>query len=95
MIVGLEMVERYARDLFRDQLCRASVVLPLPEEEFAQEGIEWLLLIAVLLTSTGILLLQGCEEPFQHQQRSLLRIWLLCRRNEDRGMLCPVRRKLD
>lgn len=85
----------YLRHLFRDQLGRASVVLPLSEEELSQEGVEGLLLISVLLTPAGILLLQGGKEPFQDQQGALLRVWLFGWRHENRGVFCPVGGKLD
>lgn len=85
---------KYARDLFRYQLGGASVILPLSEEQLSQEGVEGLLLIAVLLTPAGILLLQGGKEPFQDQQRALLGVCLLGWGYENRGVFCPVRGKL-
>lgn len=53
------------RDLLADQLRCPDVVFPFPEEEFAQEGVERLLLAAQILTPACVLLLKGCKEPFQ------------------------------
>ena len=77
-------------NLLADQLSGASVVLPLPNEEFSKEGIQGLLLIAILLASAGILLLQGGQEPLQHPNRPLGCICLLRRRRKDGRVLAPV-----
>ena len=41
-------------NLFRYQLCRASLVLPFAQVELPQEGVEWFLLRSQLLTSACI-----------------------------------------
>jgi len=52
-----------APDLLTDELCLASCILPLAQEEFSKEWVQWLLLTSKLLISAAVLLLQGAEEP--------------------------------
>ena len=56
----------YEPDLLRHKLRCASLILPLPKEQFAQERVQRLLLISKLLTPTCILLFQRTQEPLQY-----------------------------
>lgn len=77
-------------DLLADELCRASVILPLAQEQLAEEGVQRLLLVAIFLAAGSILLFQGREEPLEHQHGSLLRVGLFGGCGEDGRMLTPV-----
>lgn len=83
---------RYAAspDLLAYELCGAGVILPLAQEQLAQERVQGLLLVAVLLAAGSVLLLQGGEEPLENQHGTLLRIGLLGGGGEDGGVLAPV-----
>ncbi len=63
--------------MLADQLSRPAIVLPLAQEELAQEGVERFLLVSILLTPTSVLLLESGQEPFKDEQGSLGGIWLL------------------
>lgn len=80
----------YVPDLLANEFRGAGIVLPLAQEQLAQEWVQGLLLVAVLLAAAGVLLLQGGEEPLEHQHGTLLRVGLLCGRGEDGRVLAPV-----
>lgn len=84
------IVDRSLPDLLADQLRSTSIVLPLAQEQLAQERVKRFLLVAILFTSAGVLLLQGRKEPLQHQHGSLGSIGLFCWRREYGGVLGPV-----
>ena len=48
----------YAPYLLADELGDACLILPRAEEKLTQKGVKRLLFVAILLASTGILLLQ-------------------------------------
>lgn len=87
-LTGLVVV--FVPDLLAYELCRTGVILPLAQEQLAQERVQGLLLIAVLLASAGILLLEGGQEPLQHQDGALLGVGFLGGRDEDGWVLAPV-----
>jgi hypothetical protein len=89
-----QLGECYLLDLLAHQLGHARVVLPLAQEQLAEEWVERLLLISILLASGGILLLECRQEPLEHEQRPLCGVRLLCRSGKDTGMLAPVRAEL-
>ena len=76
--------------MLADHLGQASIVLPLAQEQLPEERIQGFLLIAILLASAGVLLLEGGQEPFEYEERSLGRISFLGWRREHGGVLCPV-----
>lgn len=61
----------YAPYLLADELGDACLILPRAEEKLTQKGVKRLLFVAILLASTGILLLQRGQEPLENQERSL------------------------
>lgn len=87
---------RMMAHLLRDQLRNTRFVLPLPQEDLAQERIQRLhALLPAILVLIAMLLLQRAQEPSQHQQRALLGIGLGSWRDEERGVLRPVGGELD
>ena len=80
--------------MLAEQFGHASFVFPLSQKEFAEEGIERLLLIAVLLAPASVLLLESGQEPLEHQDGALCRIGFLGRGGEDCRVLAPVGAKL-
>lgn len=81
-------------DLLTDELCRACLVLPLAQEQLAQERVQGLLLAAKLLTATGVLLLEGADEPLQDEHGTLGRVLLCGGCDKYGGVFGPVRREL-
>lgn len=77
-------------NLLADELRGAGLVLPFSEEELAEEGVEGLLLVAVLLGAGGVLLLEGGDEPLGDEQGALAGVGLLRGGGEDGGVLAPV-----
>lgn len=77
-------------DLLTYELRCTGFILPLAQKQLTQERVQGLLLIAVLLASAGILLLEGRQEPLQHQDGTLLWVGLLGGRDEDGWVLAPV-----
>lgn len=71
-----------------------AVSKPLADEQLSQEGVQRLLLATELLTSAAVLLVQGGEEPLEHEEGTLLGISLLSGRDEDGGVFSPVGRVL-
>lgn len=67
---------------------------PLANEQLTQEGIQRLLLATELLTPAAVLLVQGGEEPLEHEERTLLGIGLLSGRHEGGRVFRPVGRIL-
>lgn len=96
VLAGMSLFRRARRlgsfspDLLAYELCRAGVILPLAQEQLTQERIQGLLLVAVLLASAGILLLEGGQKPLQHQHSPLLRVGLLGGRDKGGWVLAPV-----
>lgn len=86
------MVRRrfFSPDLLAYELCNAGIVVPLAQEELAQKRVQGLFLVAIFLAACGILLLQGCQEPLEHQHGALRRIGFLCGRSENSRMFAPV-----
>jgi hypothetical protein len=80
-------------NLLARQLRRPGSIPPLAKEELPQEGVQRLLLVAVLLAPTGVLLLQGGQEPLEDKECPLGRIGLFCGGREDGWVLAPVRAK--
>jgi hypothetical protein len=85
----------HSPDLLTDQLGGSSVVLPLPQEQLAEKRIQRLLLVAILFAPAGVLLLQGGQEPLEHQERSLRGVGFLGGRSEDGRVFAPVRAELS
>lgn len=83
-------IEDSIPDLLTDELSSAGIVLPLAEEELAEERVQRLLLVAILFAAAGVLLLQCAEEPLENEQGALGRVGLFGRRSEDIGMFTPV-----
>lgn len=86
-------------DLFTDQVGLAHLRIrlvgkPLADEQLTQEGVERLLLTAQLLATAAVLLVEGCEEPFEDEESPLLGIGLPGGSDEDSGVLRPVGRVL-
>jgi hypothetical protein len=81
-------------DLLANELCGTCLVLPLAQEQLAQEGVQGLLLTTQLLTSAGILLLQRAQEPLQYERSASGRVLLGGGRDEYGGMFGPVGREL-
>lgn len=52
--------------LLANQLSGASVILPGAKKQLSEEGVERLLLVAILFASAGVLLLQSRQEPLEH-----------------------------
>ena len=71
------------------------IILPFTNKQFAQEGIQRLLLTSQLLATAAILLMESCEEPFQNKECTLCRVFLAGGRDENRGVFCPVRGEFD
>ena len=69
---------------------RPRLVLPLPQEQFPQKGIQRLLLTSQFLAATTVMLSQGAQEPLEHQKGPLGGVRLLCGRDQDRGMFGPI-----
>ena len=81
--------------MLADELGDAGLILPLSEEKLAQKGVKGLFFVAILLASTGILLLQRSQEPLENQERPLGRVCFFGRSREDWRVLTPVRAKLS
>jgi hypothetical protein len=77
-------------DLLADELCRACLILPLAQEQLAQEGIQRLLFATKLLTATRVLLLECADEPLQDEHGALGRVFLGGWRDKNGGVLGPV-----
>lgn len=77
-------------DLLADELCRAGVIFPLAQKQLAQKRVQRFLLVAILLASAGILLLESGQEPLQHQNGTLLWVGLLGGRGEEGWVLAPI-----
>jgi hypothetical protein len=82
--------EAVVPDLLTDKLCRTCLVLPLAQEQLAQEGVQGLLFATEFLTATRVLLLECADEPLQDEHGALGRVFLGGWRDENRGMLSPV-----
>lgn len=76
--------------LLTNELRNPRLILPLPQEQFAKKRIQRLLLVAVLLATARVLLLQSREEPLEHEQCALLRVGLGGGGGEERRVLAPV-----
>lgn len=84
-------------DLLTDQSGLAQLRVagkPLADEQLTQEGIQRFLFATKLLTPAAVLLVQGGEEPLEHEEGTLLGIGLLSGRHEDGRMFGPVGRIL-
>lgn len=80
--------------LLADKLGGAGCVLPRAEEQLAQERVQGLLLVAVLLAAAGVLLLERGQEPLEHKQGALGRVLFGGRGDEERRVFAPVRAEL-
>lgn len=90
-VVGCD--RRVMRDLLADEGGCAALVFPFAEEELAEERVQGLLLAAEFFVTTGVLLFEGAEEPFEHEQHSFLRVLLGGGGDKEVGHLSPVRRE--
>lgn len=87
-------LEDFLPDLLADKLCGTCLILPLAQEQLAQERVQRLLLTAQLLASAGVLLLQCAEKPLQNECSASGGILLGSWCNEYGGVFCPVRGEL-
>lgn len=77
-------------DLFRDQM-RLIVFGPaIANEDFAEEGIQWLFDAFIWLSTSVLLRLETCQQPFQYRKNSFGRILLMGRRSKELWLFNPV-----
>lgn len=67
----------------------------MAEEEFAEEGVQWLLLGTELFTATAVLLFEGVEEPSQDEKGAFGGVGFLGGRDEEGRVFGPVGGELD
>ena len=67
----------------------------MPEEQFAEEGIEGFLLRAELLTSAAVLLFKSVEEPFQDEEGAFGWVGFFGGCDEEGRVFGPVGGELD
>lgn len=92
----LSLERAYVPDLFTNEMCRSCLVLPLSQEQLAQEWIQRLFLTSQLVAPATVLLLQRTEEPLQDEQCPFSRIiFLACRCDKDGGVFSPVGGEFD
>ena len=82
---------RVMADLLTDQLRRTSLIIPLTEEDLAQEWIERLQLLPLAVIIFGrVLIPQRADEPLQDHKSPLLCVLLSCWRDEETWVFGPV-----
>ena len=87
---------RVMADLLADQLRRTRFVIPLAEEDLAQEWIERLQLLPLAVVIFGrVLIPQRADEPLQDHKSPLLRVLLPRRCDEETRVFRPVGAVLD
>ena len=86
---------RVVRDLLRHETGDALLVIPVAEEELAEEGVQRLLLRPELLTATAVLLFEGVEEPFHDEEGAFGGVGFLGGRDEEGRVFGPVGGELD